>query len=132
MTISDYAELKILDAVFNSTAFSVTGDPWVSLHDADPGETGANEIVGGSYGRQQVAFGPAAAGAVANTAQEVWTGLPECKTGGANEPIGWIAVWDAETVGNCLWSGALTAPVTIDPAGGSLTIEIGDLDVTLN
>jgi len=132
VTISDYAENKLLDAVFNSIAFSVTGDPFISLHDADPGETGASEIVGGSYAREQAPFGAAAAGAVANTGAIVFAGLPECKTGGANEPISHVAVWDAVTAGNCLWSGALTAPVTIDPAGGSLTIATGDLDVTLN
>lgn len=134
MTISNYAENKILDAVFNSVAFSVTGDVYVSLHDADPGETGTDEIVAGAftYARQQMAVAAAAAGAVANTGALVWSNLPDCKVGGTNERIGWVAIWDAVTAGNCLWIGPLAALVTIDPAGGSLTIAIGDLDVTLN
>ena len=57
MSISNYLENKLLDAVFNATAFNVTGDPYISLHTADPGETGASEVTGGSYARQQAAFG---------------------------------------------------------------------------
>lgn len=58
MSISNYAELALLNAVFNATAFGLVGDPYVSLHTADPGETGASEVAGGAgpYARQQVAF----------------------------------------------------------------------------
>ncbi len=85
--ISDYADLALLNAVFNSTAFSVSGDPHVSLHDGDPGETGANEIIAGgnSYARQQAAFGAAAAGAVDNDAQIQCTDMPDCERAGTNE-----------------------------------------------
>lgn len=36
----------------------------VSAHTADPGDTGANEVSGGSYARQSITFGAAAAGAL--------------------------------------------------------------------
>jgi hypothetical protein len=70
MSISNYAELKILDAVFRHTSTGgglPTANPYISLHTADPGETGASEVAGGSYARQQAAFDAAIAGANANT-----------------------------------------------------------------
>ena len=39
MTISDYLEPKILDAVFNNTSLAVAA-VYVKLHLADPGEAG--------------------------------------------------------------------------------------------
>ena len=136
MSISDYLEAKILNAVFNATAYSEPGDVWVSLHDADPTDVTAtalaNEITGGSYVRKQVAFDTAAGvgGIVDNDADIVWTGMPECVAGGANEQLGWVAIFDAATVGNLLWSGALTTPKNIN-AGDTFTVAAGDLDVTL-
>ena len=133
MTISDYAELKLLDAVFNSVAFSVTGDPYVSLHDGAVGETGANEIVAGgnAYARQQSAFGVAAAGATDNDAQIQWVNMPDCESAGTNEQLTDVGVWDALTVGNFLWGGALTVAKNVN-AGDTFTIAAADLDVTLN
>ncbi len=133
MTISDYAELKLLDAVFNSVAFNVTGDPYISLHDGDPGEDGSNEIVAGgnTYARQQAAFGAAAAGAVDNDAEIQWTDMPDCESAGTNEQLGWVGVWDAVSAGNFLWGGALTVAKNVN-AGDTFTIAAADLDVTLN
>lgn len=124
MSISDYLENELLDAVFNSGAFSVTGDPYVSLHDGDPGETGANEITGGSYARQQAAFGAAASGAVANSADIEFTDMPALT-------VTHVGVWDAATVGNFLWGGALTASKVVN-GGDMFRIAAGDLDVTLD
>ena len=135
MTISDYAELKLLDTVFNRVAFSVSGDPFVSLHDGDPGETGANEIVAGgnTYIRKQAAFGPAAAGAVDNDAQIQYTDMPDCESAGTNEQLSHVGVWDSLIGGanNFLWGGALTVAKNVN-AGDTFTIAAADLDVTLN
>jgi hypothetical protein len=62
------------------TLFSTTGNDmmldyikdqiaFASLHSDDPGNTGANELVGGdpAYARMAVAFGPAALGAIRMT-----------------------------------------------------------------
>ncbi len=46
MSISNYLELELLDAVFNNGSFAVA-QPYVSLHTDDPGETGANEVSSG-------------------------------------------------------------------------------------
>jgi hypothetical protein len=39
-----------------------------------------------------------------------------------------VALWDAATVGNLLWSGALSSSVAVN-TGGQLTIPIGNLSV---
>jgi len=124
VSISDYLELKLLDAVFNSTSFVVTGDPWVSLHTADPGETGTSECTGGSYVRKQVPFNPAASGALDNAAAIVWASMPACTVAGAG-------IWDAETTGNFLWGGLVTPNKTLN-AGDTFQINAGDLDVALD
>ncbi len=123
MSISNYAENKLLDAVFNNTSFAVT-QAYVSLHTADPGETGASEVTGGSYARQSGSFGVASGGALSNDANIVFASMPACT-------VTHVGVWDAATVGNFLWGGALTASKTLG-AGDTLQINTGDLDVTLD
>lgn len=43
------------------------GNDWFSLHTADPGTTGASEVVGGTYARVSAAFAAAATGSATNT-----------------------------------------------------------------
>lgn len=114
MSISNYAENKMLDSVFNGTATTYSGlptaDPYIALHTSDPGETGANEVTGGSYARQQAAFGAAASGTLENSANIDFANMPAV---GAPGVVGWSA-WDAVSAGNCLWTGWLsTVAVTI-------------------
>jgi len=124
MTISNYLEDKLMDAVFNATSFGLVGDPYVSLHTADPGETGASEAAGGSYARVQAAFGASSGGAVANTGNIDFAGMP-------STTITHVGIWDALAAGNALWSGALAASKVVN-AGDTFRIPTGDLDVTLD
>jgi hypothetical protein len=96
----------------------------VSLHTADPGETGASEATGGSYARQSASFGAAASGAIANDAAISFTAMPAAT-------ITHVGVWDASSAGNFLWGGALAASKTTN-SGDTFTIPTGDLDVTLD
>lgn len=50
------------NAALNALAALITH---VSLHTADPGGTGANEVTGGSYARKAVTWGAASGGVVA-------------------------------------------------------------------
>lgn len=126
MSISNYAELKLLGAIFNSAAFGVANNPYISLHDGDPGEAGASEITAGafSYARQQAAFGSPGSGATENAGAISWTNLP-AKT------LTHVGVWDAVSGGNFLWGGALNTS-KITNAGDTFTINAGSLDVTLD
>lgn len=122
MSISNYAELKLLDAIFNATSFSVS-NVWVKLHVGDPGEDGTANAAGETT-RKEMTAGAAAAGATSNDNALTWTNVS------TSEDYTHFSLWDASTAGNCLWSGTVTAnPVT---AGDTFTIAVGDLDITLD
>jgi len=97
--LTDFGELAVLDEIYNAgTGTFPAADPFVALHSADPGDTGATaELTGGGYARQQVAFGAAAAGTLSNTGAITWS-VP------AGNVVAW-SVWDAVTAGNCLQTG---------------------------
>jgi hypothetical protein len=102
VSISNHGELQILDEVYNAGGGTFPGaNVFISLHTGDPGETGANEVAGGSYARQQADFGAAAAGTLANSANIEFSGMP------AATVVAWAA-WDAVTAGNCFWTGWLS------------------------
>jgi hypothetical protein len=99
--LSDAMENSVLDAIFNGSATTYAGfpvaDAFISLHSADPGDTGANELTGGGYVRQQTAFGAAASGTLSNTGAITWS-VP------AGNVVAWGA-WSASTAGTCYMSG---------------------------
>lgn len=103
MSFSNFAENAVYDKVFRNVNFTATVTH-ASLHTAAPGETGANEVTGGSYGRQAIAFGAPTNGAGSNTALISFTGMPIVAAPGV---VG-VAFWDAASAGNCLGTGWLT------------------------
>ena len=99
--ISDYLEDALNDEILGTTQL-VTPTNFMSLHSAHPGETGANELAGGSYARQSTAFDASAAGVSQNTAAETFTNID-----GAPNEIGYLGFFDASTAGNFLWYAPL-------------------------
>ncbi|PTM61903.1 phage tail fiber protein [Phreatobacter oligotrophus] len=137
MPASTYAGNKILDLLFRGVAFTAPSRVWISLHTADPGLTGANEVTVGNwpaYARQD----PAQAGAVgtgftAATAKAIENALQvlfPANNGASAVVVTHFAIWDAPSAGNCLFSGALTASKTI-AVTDELVIRIGELDLTV-
>lgn len=122
MSISNYLEDKILDKLLTNTDFTVT-TVYVSLHDADPGETGANEVAGGSYARQTGTFS-GSGGTFDNTADIDFTSMPAVT-------VTHVGLWDASSGGNFLWGGALSASKAVG-SGGTFRLSAGDLDVTVD
>ncbi len=124
MSISNYLEEKILNKVFRNVDFTVSSVK-VSLHTADPGETGANEVTGGTYTQQTAAFDAAVnpAGTNQNTSVINFTLMPVCV-------VTHVGVWDSS--GNFLWGGALSSPRTVANAGDTFQIPAGTLVVTLS
>lgn len=126
MSIGNFLENKILDYVYKGTAFTVN-PTYVSLHTADPGETGASEVTGASYARQQVAaagWAVAASGATSNLNVIQFVSMPAVT-------VTHVGIWDALSGGNFLWGGALTASRVVE-AGQTARIPIGDLDISLD
>lgn len=96
--LTDTGENAVLDEIYNAGAGTFpAADPWISLHSADPADTGANELTGGGYARQQVAFGAAASGSLSNTGAITWS-VP------AGNVVAWGA-WDASSAGNVFQVG---------------------------
>jgi hypothetical protein len=96
--LTDAGELAVLDEIYNAGAGTFpTANAWISLHSADPADTGANELTGGGYGRQQVDFTAAASGTLANVGAITWS-VP------AGDVVAWGS-WDASTAGVCYQTG---------------------------
>lgn len=123
MSISNYAENKLLDAIFNNTSY-VEADRYVQLHTGDPGETGANNTAGETT-RKSVTNAAASGGTFTSTNDLQWTNVS------TSETYSHISIWDASSAGNCLWYGALTASKAVN-AGDTFTIASGSLTVSLD
>ena len=124
MSISDYFENKILDHMLRGTAFTPPATVYVSLHTADPGETGANEVTGGGYARQSVTFNAPSGGSMSNSALLRWNNMPAVT-------VTHVGLWDAANGGNPLWFGALSSSVTLT-AGSAFEIPAGSLTVSID
>lgn len=127
MSISNYAELKLLDAVLNHTTTGgglPTADVWVKLHTGDPGEDGTLNAATEAT-RKQASFAVAASGACSTDADVQWTNVA------ATETYAYISLWDASTNGNCLWTGALSASKAVN-AGDTFTLTSGQVTVSLD
>jgi hypothetical protein len=126
--MSDYLEIKLLNETLNGVAFTAVDNPYISLHTADPTDTGTGaEVSGGSYARVASSFATASgtSGAVVTDATATFP------TATANwGTVGWIGLWDAASSGNMLYHTALDASKTID-SGDIFKITAGNLSVTL-
>ncbi len=112
---------SINDAVFNATAYSET-TPYVSLHQADPGTTGASEVSGGSYARQAPPAVASSGGTYTSNADVDFTGMPDTTA----DDISHAGVWDAVSAGNFLIGAALAAP-KVTNSGDTFRIASGNL-----
>jgi hypothetical protein len=125
MSLSNYAEDKILDHTLGGTAFTQPAAIYLALHTADPTETGAvGEVTGGSYARKSVTFSAASGGSKANNSAATFTNMPACTTTH-------FSLWDALSGGNCLGSGALTQSRTFQ-LGDTATVASGAITVSLD
>lgn len=82
---------------------------YLSLHTADPGTTGANEVTGGSYVRQSITWNAASGGTQTSSNGQTFAGMP------AVAGNLWIGLWSASTSGTFYWgdpTAAVTGPVS--------------------
>jgi hypothetical protein len=111
MSISNYAENTVLD-------WLLTGTTYLSLHSADPGETGANEIAGGSYARQAITFATASSGTKATNVASTFAGMPAVT-------VTHTCIWSAVSSGNCLFISNALSPSKTYGAGDTATCASG-------
>jgi len=122
MSISNYAELKILDHTTGRAAWTIPTNVYVALHLADPGEAGTTSPAVNTT-RKVAAWSAAASGAIATSATLEWTNVSTTET-----YTHW-SLWDALTAGNALWSGALSSSAAVT-AGD--TFQITSLTLSLD
>ncbi len=122
MPYSTTAKNLMLDALrgTNPTVALAYG----SLHTADPGDTGANEVTGGTpaYARKAVTIGAASAGAIAATNQPVFD-VP----GGTT--VTHVGFWSAVSGGTFLGYADVTDEVFASQ--GTYTLTSATLDLNL-
>lgn len=137
MPASTYVGNAILDLFLRGIAVTPPTRVYVSLHTADPGNAGANEVTTvawPSYVRKDVAgggaigtgFDAASAKATANNVELLWP----ANDGASPVTVTHFGIWDALTGGNLLFHDALTSAKTYQPSdegvlhADALTVEV--------
>ena len=106
MSISNYAENKILDHLAGVTSWTMPTTLYIQLHTADPGEDGTSSVATEST-RKSVSWGSASSGSISASAAISWVNVS------TEETYTHWSIWDASTSGNCLWTGALSSSASM-------------------
>ena len=122
MSISNYAELKILEHTTGKTAWTIPTNVYVKLHTGDPGEAATSNAATETT-RKEASFAAASAGSIATDTTLEWTNVA------ATETITHWSLWDNLTAGNALWTGALSSSAAVT-AGD--TFQITSLTLSLD
>ena len=122
MSISNYAELKILEHTTGKTSWTMPATVYVKLHLGDPGEAATSNAAVEDT-RKSAAWATAASGAIATSATLEWTSVSTTET------YSHWSMLDDLTAGNALWSGALSTSAAVT-AGD--TFQITSLTLSLD
>jgi hypothetical protein len=122
MSISNYAELKLLEHVTGKTSFTMPSNVYLKLHTGDPGEDCTSNAAA-ETSRKVTSWATAASGSIATSATVEWVNVSTTET-----YTHW-SMWDNSTSGNPLWSGALSASAAVT-AGD--TFQITSLTLSLD
>lgn len=122
MSISNYAELKILDHTTGRAAWTIPSNVYVKLHTGDAGEDGTSNAATETT-RKVAAWSAASSGSIATSATLEWTNVA------ATETYSHWSLWDDVSAGNCLWTGALSSSAAVT-AGD--TFQITSLTLSLD
>jgi hypothetical protein len=122
MSISNYAENKILDHVTGEAAWTMPTTVYVKLHTGDPGEAATSNAATETT-RKAASWSAASSGSIATDATIEWTNVSTTET------YSHWSLWDASTSGNALWTGALSASAAVT-AGD--TFQITSLTLSLD
>ena len=126
MPYSSYLKNKWLDVLRSNSVgvtFTAPTNVYASLHSGAPGDTGANEVTGGTpaYARKAVTSAAAASGGAISYTADVVFDVPAVT-------VAHVGYWDAITAGNFLGSD----PVTNEVFGAQGTYTLTQTDLDLN
>lgn len=97
---------------------------YASLHTAEPDASGSNEVSGGSYTRESIAWNAASNGTATSSANIVFD-VP------ANTTITHLGYWSASTSGTFYGSRQLDTSQTFSGSAGTYTITAGNLSESI-
>lgn len=124
---SDYLENALLNATLRGVAYTAPTTVYVALFTSDPTDAATGtEVAGGAYARQSITFNAPTAGSTSNSADVLFP-IATAAWG----TITYLAVFDAATGGNMLYSGQLTTAKTI-ATDDQLKLAAGNVTVTLD
>jgi hypothetical protein len=108
-----------LDAAQNAILSDVT-TYYLSLHTADPGQTGAHE---GTDGRQAITFAASSGGSQDSSDGQTWS------SAAGGQTYGYFGIWTAASGGSYLRGGSLASSIT-PPAGAEIVFASGAITLT--
>jgi hypothetical protein len=115
--------MPITDAELNNLGTTLAGRlGFMSLHSADPGTTGANEVTGGGYARQACTFTVDADGDLNLDGTETFAGP-------AAQGVTHVGFWSAASGGTFRAGFALTGDAAFS-AGGVYEVTDGNINGT--
>ncbi|MGW6531456.1 phage tail fiber protein [Streptomyces venezuelae] len=123
--LTNTAENRAMDWLFGTATTAPTLPLKVALVTAAGNDaTAGTEVVGGSYARKNLSVAAATNGAVANSADLVWTAMP------ASTIVGW-EIWDSAGTPIRWWYGPLDASKTL-ASGDDYKIVAGGLTLSIS
>lgn len=128
---STYLSQALINSTLRGVAFSVPSTLYLALFTSDPTDnnTTANEVTGGWYARQATGSWAAAVGTGNSTSNSAQITFPAVTV--SSVTVTHWAIYDAVTVGNLLYSGALTASKLLNVAD-VLVVGAGQLVITID
>jgi hypothetical protein len=118
---SSYAINAALNAFLRATNLTAPTTVYVALFNGDPAGAGS-EVSGGSYARQSITFGAPSSGTCTSTNSQTFSNMPATT-------VSYVAIFDASTAGNRLYSAAATTSKTTN-SGDTVTIASGGITVS--
>jgi hypothetical protein len=121
------ARLSVASENTAITSIIGAGSYYLSLHSADPGQTGASELTGGSYARQAISFSAASGGQQASSNSQTFTSLPAASGG-----IPYFGLWSASSGGTYIGGGTTSGLTGSLPAGISVNFATSSVTVSIS
>lgn len=124
--MSNYLENVLVNATLRGQTYTAPTTVYLALFTSDPTDAATGtEVLNGGYDRQIITFAMPSNGAASNGADVIFP-IASASWGTVTH----IAIYDAQTAGNMLYYGQLTASKTI-ASGDQLRVAAGDITVTL-
>lgn len=124
--MSNYLETALINGTLRGTSYTAPTTVYVGLFTTDPTDAGTGtEVSGGSYVRKAATFG-----APSNGVSTISAAIEFTQATASWGTVTHFGIFDAETTGNLLYHGALTASKAID-TGDVFKFAASALTVTL-